>query len=110
MLHTSGSTLTDWNAPPWASSELVDYCCIERRFCLGEIETDAADDRVVVEVVQRDELDITTDPISVTRMTPHVSVVGVWLRADQARALATALSSAADVVDGGAPTTRYASS
>ena len=104
MVPIPESALADWNAPTWASSELVDYGCIEHRLCLGEIEPDAADGRLVVEVVQRDELNITTDPISITRTRPHVSVAGVWLRADQARELAVALSAAADVVDGGSRT------
>jgi hypothetical protein len=104
MVEVLDPAVVNWNAPTWATSELVDFGCIEYRVSLGEVVPDAAEDRFVIEVIQRDELDITTDPISITRMTPQVSVAGVWLGADQARELARVLSSAADVVDGGMPT------
>jgi hypothetical protein len=93
MVEVLDPAVVNWNAPTWVTSELVDFGCIEHRVSLGEVVPDAADDRFVVEVIQRDELDITTDPISITRMTPHVSVAGIWLRADQARELARVLSS-----------------
>jgi hypothetical protein len=104
MVHTLDLAVVNWNAPTWETSQLVDFGCIEHRVSLGEIVPDAASDRFLVEVIQRDELDITTDPISITRMTPRVSVAGVWLHADQARELSRVLSHAADVADGGTPT------
>jgi hypothetical protein len=60
----------------------------------------------VVEVVQRDELELTAEPISITRNLAHVSVAGVWIRADQARELAGLLTAAADVIEENAPEAR----
>lgn len=88
-----------WEAPPWATSELADYGSVEHRSCIGEVAPAEPELPLVVEIVQRDELDVNAEPISITRSPAYVSVAGAWIRADQARDLAGLLTAAADVIE-----------
>jgi hypothetical protein len=99
MLQVLGPAVALWEAPAWATSELVDYGSIEHRSCVGEVCPVEPEAALVVEVVQRDELDLNAEPITITRALAHVSVAGVWLGADQARDLARLLNAAADVIE-----------
>ena len=99
MVQVLNPAVVLWEAPAWAASELVDYGSIEHRRCIGQVSPDEPEPPLMVEVVQRDELDLNAEPIAITRSLAHVSVAGVWLRADQARDLARLLNAAADVIE-----------
>jgi hypothetical protein len=106
MLQVLSPAIVNWKAPAGATSELVDYGTIEHRSRVGEVSLDGPDASIVVDVVQRDELDLTAEPISITRNLAQVSVAGAWIRADQARHLARLLTSAADVIEEQTPEIR----
>jgi hypothetical protein len=99
MVQVLNPAVALWEAPAWAASELVDYGSIEHRCCIGQVAPDESESPLVVDVVQRDELDLNAEPIAITRTPAHVSVAGVWLLADQARDLARLLSAAAAVIE-----------
>jgi hypothetical protein len=99
MSQVTNPAVAVWEAPTWATSELVDFGSVEHRLCIGQVDSVEPDEPLVVDVVQRDELDLTAEPISVTRDHAHVSVAGVWLRPDQARELARYLTAAAEVIE-----------
>jgi hypothetical protein len=99
MVQVLSPAVALWEAPPWATSELVDYGSIEHRRCIGEVTLDEPETPLTVDVVQRDELDLNVEPISITRTLAHVSVAGVWLRPEQARDLARLLDQAVDVIE-----------
>jgi hypothetical protein len=100
MLQLLGPKSASWDAPSWATtSELVDYGSVEHRSCIGEVSPDAPESPLVVDVVQRDELDVDAEPMSITRSQAQVRVAGISLRGDQARDLARLLDSAADLVE-----------
>jgi hypothetical protein len=99
MVQVLNPAVALWEAPAWATSELVDYGSIEHCRCIGQVSPDEPESPLVVDIVQRDELDLNAEPLEITRTAAHVSVAGVWLRADQARDLAQLLNSAAAVIE-----------
>jgi hypothetical protein len=88
-----------WEAPSWACSQFVDEGAIEHRRRVGEVVPNEHEDTVFVDVVQRDELNLIAESISITRASAEVTFAGIRFSEAKARDLARLLAAAVDVIE-----------
>jgi hypothetical protein len=98
MPRQSNLAVAAWEAPPWASSRVIDEETVEHCRRIGEVDPAGEKESLFVDVVQRDELDLSAEPVFVSRTSPQIRIAGIRLSPDQAHDLAGLLNSAVALI------------
>jgi hypothetical protein len=91
--------VASWTSPPWAITRTIEEDSVEHRRNLGEVCPVEDPQHLCVEVVQRDEVNIATSPVSIRRTPPVISLAGIRMSRDEARTLTQLLTEALTTIE-----------
>ena len=91
-------TIAFWDTPPWADSRTFDESAVEHCRRVGGIALLEYGGSFAVEIVQRDELDVTLEPAMITRNPVQVRVGDVRLGLGEVQELLGLLNAAVALV------------
>jgi hypothetical protein len=91
--------IASWTSPRWASTRTLEEDSVEHRRHLGEVRPMEDPQSLCVEVVQRDEVNIAANPVSVRRTPPMVSLAGIRMSRDETRNLTQLLTEALTTIE-----------
>jgi hypothetical protein len=90
--------IASWDAPPWAEACTTDEDAVIYSRVLGRtVNLNGGD--MLVELVQRDELGITANTVTITRPPAYLRVAGELIAAEAAACFARMLMTANDLID-----------
>lgn len=86
--------IATWAAPSWSDTRELEEDSVEHRRRVGDLHPAEDTQTLTVDVVQRDEVNLGTNPVSIRRAPAVISMAGIRLSPDETRTLTELLTSA----------------
>jgi hypothetical protein len=90
--------VTSWDAPSWAEESVIDEEAVIHSLRLGAT-LDLSGHEMTIEVVQRDELSVAANAVSITRRPAYLRVAGELIPGEQASYFARKLMRASELLE-----------